>query len=236
MRFEKGRKREMKKEVLGKKKNKIVAIGVCFGLCVALVISGFTYAYFTDTNEKVNSFSFGNVKSSVVETAFDSAGEQAHNNLAPNCTLAKDPKVVNEGSLDMYTFLKVTVPHKEATYVSSDGKVKNGAIDLFTYSTNSGWVLVDTINGSDEVSYVYAYAGADANLTAIAPNSKTTTLFDNITFANVTEGQGIEGRTFDVTVKDYSIQVSDLGNNKATNASEVWSIVSNQSAGVQVAK
>ncbi len=224
----------MKKEILGKRKNKIIAAGICFGLCAALVISGFTYAYFTDTNEKVNSFSFGNVKSSVVETAFDSAGDQAHNNLAPNCTLAKDPKVVNEGSLDMYTFMKVTVPHKEASYVASDGQVKNGGIDLFTYSTNSGWVLVDTINGSDEVSYVYAYAGSDGNLTAIAPKGETTTLFDNITFANVTEGQGIEGSTFDVTVKDYSIQTSDLGGNKTTNASEVWSIVSNQSAGVQV--
>ncbi len=226
----------MKKGILRNNKKKITVVAICLGLCVAFVISGFTYAYFTDTNEKVNSFSFGNVRSSVVETAFDNAGDANHKNLAANCTIAKDPKVVNDGSLDMYTFLKVTVPHKEVKYADNDGQVTSGAIDLFSYSINNGWKLVDTISETDEVSYVYAYAGTDDNLTAIAPGNETTTLFDSVTFANVIEGQDIEGKTFDVKVMDYSIQTSDLGSSKATNASEVWSIVSRQKTGVNWAR
>lgn len=206
------------------KKQKVIAV-IMSGI---VLIGGITYAYFTDTNEKVNTFSFGNVKSSVVETAFDSAGDQAHKNLAPNCTLAKDPKVVNNGSLDMFSFLKVTVPHKSVSYVGSDGSVQTGAIDLFTFTNNSGWVLVDTIEGTDEVSYVYAYAGSDGNLTAIAPKGQTTTLFDNITFANIIEGQGIENSSLDVTVNDYSIQTSDLTNSDTTNAKTVWGLIKAQ--------
>lgn len=221
----------MQKGIFKNNKKKITAVGICLGLCVALVISGFTYAYFTDTNEKINSFSFGNVQSSVVETAFDSAGEAAHKNLAPNCTIAKDPKVVNDGSLDMYTFLKVTVPHKEVQYVNNEEIVILGAIDLFSYSVNSGWKLVDTISGTDEVSYVYAYAGNDGCLTAIAPTKATTTLFDSVKFANVIEGQGIENSSFDVTVKDYSIQAENLTMDSTGSgdvATDVWKIIKNQ--------
>ena len=212
------------KEIIKNNKKKVGAAA----MAAMLLVGGATYAYFTDTNLLTNTFTFGSVDSTLVETAWDAADPSEHENLAPNAVIAKDPKVVNNGSLDFYTFIKVTVPVKDVKVASADGtQVTSGKTDMFSWTANSGWTLVDTVDNGDTKDYIYAWGSADA-MTKVAPSSETGTLFDSVKIANIIEGQGIEGTALDLIVKDYSIQTTDLTDADTTNPTEVWKIVSGQ--------
>ena len=215
----------MKAKEFFKNNKKKIGAGTMAAL---LLVGGATYAYFTDSNLLKNTFTFGSVDSTLVEESWDSADPSDHENLAPNAVIAKDPKVVNNGSIDFYTFIKVTVPVKDAKVASDDGtQVTSGKTDMFSWSVNSGWTLVDTVDNGDTKDYVYAWGSADA-LTKVAPSGETGTLFDSVKIANIIEGQGIEGTALDLKVKDYSIQTTDLTDADTTDPTEVWKIVSGQ--------
>lgn len=199
-------------------------------MAALLFAGGATYAYFTDSNVLTNTFNIGNVDSTLVEEAWDSADPSEHENLAPNAVLAKDPKVQNNGTLDMYTFLQVTVPKADVKIASSDGKtVTPGVQELFSYTLNSGWTQVNKTETEDANVYVYAWASKDA-MTAVAPEAATGTLFDTIKLANIIEGQGLENTSLDVEVKDFSIQTTDLTDDDTVVPADVWAIVSGQQA------
>lgn len=199
-------------------------------MAALLLAGGATYAYFTDSNVLTNTFKIGNVDSTLVEEAWDAADPSEHENLAPNAVLAKDPKVQNNGTLDMYTFLQVTVPKADVKIASSDGKtVTPGVQELFSYTVNSGWTQVNKTETEDANVYVYAWASKDA-MTAVAPEAETGTLFDTIKLANIIEGQGLENTSIDVEVKDFSIQTTDLTDDDTVVPADVWAIVSGQQA------
>lgn len=212
------------KEIIKKNKKKVVAAA----MAAMLLAGGATYAYFTDTNLLTNTFTFGSVDSTLVETAWDSADPSEHENLAPNAVIAKDPKVINNGTLPAYTFITSTVPVKDIKVASEDGtQVTGGEHDMFSWRINSGWTLVDTIDNGDTKTYVYAWA-KDGKMTVVAPNGgETGTLYDSVKIANIIEGQGIEGTALDVVNKDVTIQSDNV---KSTDPVEVWKIASGQQA------
>ena len=79
--------------------------------------------FFTDSNDVTNVFKPGGVSSKLTETEYDKVGEERRTNIAPNKTMIKDPVVTNVDTLDMYTFIKVTVPTKEvSTFDEATGK------------------------------------------------------------------------------------------------------------------
>ena len=214
------------KEFIKNNKKKVGAAA----MAALLLAGGATYAYFTDSNVLTNTFKIGKVDSTLVEEAWDAADPSDHENLAPNAVLAKDPKVINNGTLDMYTFLQVTVPKADVKIASSDGKtVTPGVQELFSYTVNSGWTQVNKTETEDANVYVYAWASQDA-MTAVAPEAETGTLFDTIKLANIIEGQGLESTSLDVEVKDFSIQTTDLTDDDTVVPADVWAIVSGQQA------
>ena len=195
-------------------------------MAALLFAGGATYAYFTDSNVLTNTFNIGNIDSTLVEEAWDAADPSEHENLAPNAVIAKDPKVINNGTLPAYTFIKSTVPVKDIKVASEDGtQVTGGEHDMFSWTINDGWVLVDTIDNGDTKTYVYAWA-KDGKMTVVEPNGgETSTLYDNIKLANIVEGQGIEGTDLDVVNTDVTIQSDNV---KATDPASVWKIASGQ--------
>lgn len=210
------------KEIIKKNKKKVGAAA----MAAMLLVGGATYAYFTDTNLLTNTFTFGSVDSTLVEEAWDAADPSTHTNLAPNAVIAKDPKVINNGTLPAYAFITSTVPVKDIKVASEDGtQVTGGEHDMFSWTVNSGWTLVDTIDNGDTKTYVYAWA-KDGNMTVVAPNGgETGTLYDSVKIANIIEGQGIEGTALDVVNKDVTIQSDNV---KSTDPVEVWKIASGQ--------
>lgn len=211
-------------ETLKKNKKKVAVVGA-LALCLT---AGSISAFFTDSNDVTNIFKPGGVSSKLTETEYDKLGEEQRTNIAPNKTMIKDPVVTNIDTLDMYTFLKVTVPTKEvSTFDAVTGKkVEAKKQPLFTWEVNDGWTLVKTVNNAETTDFYYAYGTKDT-MKALKPQEKTTSLFKNnhIKFINLIEGQGIENTKLDVIVKDLSIQTTDLGK---TVPSDILEIILNQ--------
>lgn len=84
-------------------KKKITAIFLCVAL-VAIAIVGASLAYFTDTDEKTNTFTVGNVDIVLTEPEWDE--NQAK--LIPGRVIPKDPTITLENDSERaYTFMKV---------------------------------------------------------------------------------------------------------------------------------
>lgn len=188
------------------KKKTIIALVVIL-LAIALVVAGIM-AYFTDHDEATNTFTIGNVDIELTEPIWEAAAATGSGNIpyyaqnmVPGNSAAKDPTVTNVGANDAYVFVKVDIPYYENT-------------DLFTPTTinTAKWHLV-----SDEVSgnvhtYVYAYAtGADkADLTALAPNATTGTLFDTVTLTTNTAAVEAVQENPQIVINAYGIQTTEV--------------------------
>ena len=117
--------------------------------------------------------------------------------------------------------------------------------DLFSHSVSEGWILVETKTGKDYHEYTYAYASGEnateGTMTALANGQSTTSLFtnDKIRTVNLVEDEWAlqnsciktENQNFNIPVRTYSIQTTDLigtdGAGKHDPAS-VWKTVKAQ--------
>lgn len=87
-------------------KKKIVAfmLVICM-LAIALI--GTTLAYFTDTDEKENVFTVGNVDIILSEPQWDEVGKAEAEDVYPGEALAKDPTVKNNGANPCFVRIKI---------------------------------------------------------------------------------------------------------------------------------
>ena len=206
-----------------KKKQTIIAAVV---LMLVLLVGGLI-AYFTDKDEKTNTFTIGNVDIELLELSWKATDAE---NKMPGEKIDKDPKVHNKSTTnDAYVFLKVVSPCTTAN--ASDGDVK----EILLYRTtagavNSGWTELESgtcTNGS--VTRVYYY-GTDGTLTKLAADATTGTLFDEVTVNSAIDGDedGIKGN-LDVVVTAYGIQTDGLTDDASTapTPAEAWAKFTN---------
>lgn len=99
---------------------KVVTTGVAVALAATAVVGG-TLAYFTDTDQKDNVFTVGNVDITLTEPNWD---EEETEDVYPGESLAKDPTVTNDGANPCFVRIKVT------------GLDCLGENNLITYRTN----------------------------------------------------------------------------------------------------
>ena len=86
-------------------KKKIVSIALAAALAATAIV-GSSLAYFTDQDEKTNTFTVGNVDITLTEPKWDA--DINNKDLIPGKTIPKDPTItVAEGSEKAYTFMKV---------------------------------------------------------------------------------------------------------------------------------
>lgn len=205
-------------------KNK-TKMALCAASIIGVVgISG-AFAYLTDTDTADNTFTVGKVEIELQEPTWD---ETAAEDMAANATIAKDPQVKNIGVNDAYVYLKVTVPVETVITAQPDGtRNAEAATQLFTYEVNDGWTEIasakeeNVTDGSGTYTYVYYYENA------IAANETTPTLFDEVTFANVIEGE-VDETTQTITVDAYAIQSENLTD--GTSIEDAYGIYVNQNS------
>lgn len=180
-----------------------------FAACVAgLAALGGTgaLAYFTGGDAKTNETTVAqNLNVKVVEEAWEgSLPETGSVTVLPGQEVAKDPKVQNlSDAIPGYLFAEVRIPRAEVAVADGTGHVGESAVqDLFSFTPNvsdGGWVLLEEF--SDDTQHVVRYAWSQV----VVPRAMTgTTLFDTVTFANITDGQA-SGDSL-VTVVGYGIQ------------------------------
>lgn len=217
-------------EALKKNRKNVVIAGV---LAAILAVGGIS-AYFTATQDRLNSWTVGKVAIDFEEPNYDSQTPEEKANITPNKDLVKDPQITNTGKNDAYVFMKVNVPKANVAAAASDGvKLPAKVQELFNYTINDGWVKVTEDTGDQDVNtYVFAYA-KNGKCTALKPQEKTNLLFrdEKITFINIIEGQGLEGVTLEMPIKAVAIQTNDLGDNDATAPADVWAIANNSTSG-----
>lgn len=224
-----------------KKAKRIATLAVAGALVGTCGIS----AYFTATDTATNKF---NVEE--VDTKLDEPGYTDGQKVTPNETIVKDPTVENTGNTDQYVFLSVKVPFKNIVTAELDG-TRNAAADteLFVWNTaeagtintlkgdnggkvNTGWTLIKTIVGAEDVEYIYAW-GSATEMTKLAAGGKTAPLFNSVTMCNAIEGQGLENSDVLIDINLYAIQTEDLdrafGETEGTKVPEdVYSIYAEQ--------
>ena len=212
------------------KKNRVISIIAIIALLLILAVAGI-FAYLTSTDTASNKFTVGKVTIDLKEDSWDNAPDTDNDgvpdfaeNIVPNQTIAKDPKIKNTGENPAYVYLKVTVPVKNVVVANPDGTKKAKAdTELFTYTKKSGWVelergeVKDSSNNVTAHTYVYYYDGV------LEKNAETPTLFDNVTFANVIDGQIDAPGNYQVEVEAYAIQSNNLsGNPTIQNAYSIY--------------
>lgn len=205
-------------------KKALVAILAC-GFISSTII-GSTFAYFTDEEANVNTFTVGKVQIDLTEPKWEEAERKP---MVPNDVLLKDPTVTNTGDSNAYVFLEVSIPKIAVRLANVDGtRGDEETIELFdwgkfddttdtftkatktvgnTIGLNEGWVLIHSplrggrIAITDNLSNVYIFAYKNP----IEPSESTLPLFDAVKFVNVIEGQ-LDGETLEIPIKAYAIQ------------------------------
>lgn len=197
---------------MSKKKITIAAIV----LALVLLIGGLI-AFFTDTDEKSNVFTLGNVDITLTEPSWVATNGE---NMSPGKEVNKDPTVNNVGSTPAYVFVEVKVPMTNETTPK----------EVFTYTTNSGWVEVGTAQTSGGyTTHVYAYGSASAMTelaagTTSSPTPTSTPVFSKVKLnPAITDPSTITltNNEFKLDIKAKAIQSNDLG---ATTPAAVYAL------------
>lgn len=211
-------------------KKKTIIASVILLLVVAV---GGAIAYFTDSEEKTNTFTIGNVDISLTETAWDETDTTPANgvpdaaeNLMPGQTVPKNPVINNLSTKNpAYVFAKVVVPCTTETTPK----------EFFTYSVNtdkwtelSSAAVACTSGGNATHVYYYGTGGTLTELAkATAENNPTPTdkaVFDNVTLLGTLKGnEGVTGNK-NVVVTGYGIQAEGLA---SETPADVWDYIVN---------
>lgn len=129
--------------------------------------------------------------------------------LAPLQTVVKDPAVENTTGVEAWVFLEVAVPTYEVAIVQPDGSIAAPAqTELFSYQVNEGWQEMGSASYDEErkaTVHRYAYT------TPIDPGTRSGTLFDSVTFANLADNQLDEtqsgaGAQLSIDIEAFGIQ------------------------------
>ena len=209
-----------------RKTKRIGKAAVIAGALAAIMAVGGASAYFTATDNKDNTWTVGNVNIELQETGYDAAQDE-RTNITPNMELTKDPQILNDGTNDAFVFMRVQVPKANVKVATQDNTSFTEEVqELFDYTFDDGWTVIDTKEGTDSNTYVCVY-GSATKCQALAKDATTPTLFKDgkITFKNVLEGQGLDGTTLEMPVEAFAIQTADITESDTDVPSEVWSVL-----------
>ncbi len=193
------------------KKNAVVSLL----LVAALVITG-ALAFLTAKDNAENKFTVGNVDITLTEPNWDESNGE---NIVAGQVIAKDPTITNTGRNEAYVYMMVQVPKADEISIAGNAD----SIDdyqLFSYTINDGWALIDEKVDVNDANNYYLYAFN----TALASEG-TATLFNEVKYANTTSD--FEEASLSIEVTAYAIQ-SDFYNGEATDAESAWSLYVNQ--------
>ena len=210
-----------------KKKKTIIAAAI---LLFIFVIGG-AIAYFTDTDQKTNTFTIGSVDITLTEDGWDALADANDNDIPdaaedmmPGESVTKDPLINNVSTKSpAYVFAKVEVP---CTTIVAPATTSE---ELFTYTVNSGWTELSTAavacTSGGTATHVYYY-GTGGTLTTLAkaanastPTSTSSSVFSTITLRSTLKGnEGLTGEK-QVVVTGYGIQTEGL---TSTAPADVW--------------
>lgn len=188
------------------KKKIIVLLSV---LAAFAIIAAGTYAYFTANDSATNTFTMGNVKIDLTETAWDNQNNTAMNNVVPGREISKNPNVKNIGNNDAYIRVNVTV--SDAAAWMAVVPAGTDLTTIFKGFNDSNWTLAKApvLNNTDnKLTYTYNFN------TVVAPRGDTGELFTSViipTSMTTTQASAF-GTDFTITITADAIQAEGFSN------------------------
>ena len=183
-----------------KKKIVSVALAVCL---VAIAVTGISLAYFTDKDEKVNTFTVGNVKIELVEPNWVEPAT-----VVPGVAYAKDPTVNNIGANDAWIRVNVTLSDAEVFKAAAANHQITDLATIFAGHDETKWTLagVSEDEENDTITYSYYFN------TIVAPEGTTGALFTSVTVPGVfTRAEMSDlGDDFTITITADAIQAQNF--------------------------
>ena len=191
-------------ENLTLKKGLIISILVLTVL-VSVTI-GTTLAFLTDSEEKVNHFTYGSIDVELKEPEWDDLDPE-DKVVYPERSIPKDPFVTNTGTVDIYAYLEVHIPRASVRTVGEDKTtiIPAKLQDLFTFVQSGDWTKIEESVTATEHVLVFAYTKG-----LIAPGESSSPLFENVKFINMLEGELAKGTTLEMPIRTFAIQSNYL--------------------------
>jgi hypothetical protein len=197
----------------------VLSLGLCF---LSFYGVSSVSAYLTDGEKADNVATIGHVEIELSETEWPgNDSEEVHDKIA-NQEIPKNPVITNTGDNDAVVFLKVTVPVVNTIEVHDNGtkdeakkqeifflKLNEKDSSIHENSFNANWVELPTVEAGTTYlgntrTYVFGYK------TRIAPNEKTTALFDKIQLKKTLEGNIPSGTAETILLDAYAIQADEI--------------------------
>lgn len=198
--------------------NKKVLSTVLAGALAVTAVVGGSLAYFTDSAEKKNTFTVGNVDITLTEPNWEGNGSKDAPAAYPGEPLAKDPTVKNDGANPCFVRIKV------------DGLDSLSPAGMITYRTDyvtdelgDGWV-----KGSDGYFYYNSVLEVGATTDALfdqivmptgLTNGDGNTEYNVVVTAEAVQAQGAKPSWTDVknmTVEEIAAWFNTCGMNNVT--------------------
>lgn len=196
-------------EIVQKKKMSKKLKYFIIGLSIISILSvSSIYAFLGDNEQKKESVMVGD--DVLVELYEPSYNESSGQSLSAGATIAKDPYAENKGKVDAWVFMKIEVPKKNLTV---SGASSPSMVDLYSFTTNTGWTEISRTSGTNSTTYIYGY-----NSILKAGQRTSTPLYNQVkvvNFIDITEfDTNLNGnleddeRLFTISVNVMSIQSS----------------------------
>ncbi len=167
-------------------KRKVLALTLCVAM-LAIAIVGGSLAYFSDSAEKTNTFTVGNVSIVLNEPNWDTTGAKEAFDVYPGEALAKDPTVTNDGKNPC--FVRISVTNLDQFAADFNGAQIIYRTDYVDNALGTNWV-----KGNDG----YFYYSKVLN-----PGDTTDALFDQIVIPKELTN---DTATEDIVVTAYAVQ------------------------------
>lgn len=200
-------------------KKKILTLSLVVALAATALIGG-TLAYFTDKDDKTNTFTVGNVDIHIDEWMEDKDGEWVEyedQHLSPiahsKTTFNKLVETVNDGSEPAYIRTFVTCPKDMYDYLGlgfnkQTNVLKNDEGKNMYSLTNWKDVGTFTINGEETSVFLCEYTGiVDAGESVLSLTKVW--LYDSVT-NDIVKNFGLADGAFKVEVASQAIQAENL--------------------------
>lgn len=190
-------------------RKKMIALSLAVALIVVAAIGG-TMAYFTDNEEKTNIFTMGDVDITLTETEWD-ANEDAHGNVAPGITYAKDPVVTNVGNNPAWIRVDVTLSDADAFKAAAENHQMNdiNLANIFSGHNAEKWTLagdpVYVASNGGTLTYSYYYNDV------LEPGLSTEALFTAVKIPAEFNNADMKviGADFTIKIQAHAIQDAD---------------------------
>lgn len=207
-----------------------------------LLSVGFTASYYTDHHSIVNEFTVGKVQIELTEKIYDQEKNiHGGTSVSPGEKFKKDPAVKNTGKSDCFVFVEVTIPKSERIFTDNAGqKLPVMSREVFSYTVNPGWSLIDETISETSAKRVYAFTEG-SYLKPLRPGEEQLVVKDGVFFsADYIETELSEN--FYVPVICYAIETTDLINTDGDNNEgcmeplQVFKVIRNQIMSEEVSR